>query len=163
MRPLSDVNKTTHSWYNQPMMLLCSSQANLCHAVTSSSKRPIYEEFFTWTTTTKTDTDFQFQLIFISFFEKSSVHKFAINNLTGSEWTQLSWHETKPPHFSVMSKKKWEKNGWFLCLWHDLETINDNSTPHIAQDGWKIKLIYLKMLLYIYLYKKNSLNWPPSM
>lgn len=47
---------------------------------------------------------------------KSSVHKFYINNLTGSEWTQFSWHEFLPPNPPSL----WvSKKGWFLCLWHD--------------------------------------------
>lgn len=98
--------------------------------------------------------EFQFQLIFIILPWKSSVHKFISTIWQAVNGHNFSWHESPLPFLWVSKKGV----GPLFMAW--LETINDNSTQHIAQDGWKIKLIYLKMLLYIYK-KKRVLNWPP--
>lgn len=81
---------------------------------------------------------------------KSSVHKFI-----STIWQAVNGHNLAGMSFPPFSLKK--RVVPLFMAW--LETINDNSTQHIAQDGWKIKSIYLKMLSYIY--KKRVLNWPP--
>lgn len=79
---------------------------------------------------------------------KSSVHKFI-----STIWQAVNGHNLAgmsfPTPLSLSLKKRVVP---LFMAW--LETINDNSTQHIAQDGWKIKSIYLKMLSYIY--KKKS-------
>lgn len=73
---------------------------------------------------------------------KSSVHKFI----------STIWQAVNGQNVAGMSFPSFwvSKTGWFLV--YGMETVNDKSTQHIAQDGWKIKLIYLKMLSYIYIY-----------